>query len=296
MPSAIRETLNALVLDSAYPARGESPWYPTLISTGVRSISIACRRSPSCSGDARQRFGKLLRWLRKRNWGVGPLVDAIFDAGYDPPDSFLRIDRAGTALRHGDAGPYKRLIAEPKAGTHHLHHYSRRAGGDRELQRLPAALGQGRLRAGAAPAARASRPQLPRATLLDPFTPREVALSGQTLYQYCLTAPRPSPLYEPPISAGDQPTEAPVLVVSGELDSVTTPYEGHLVAEMFPDARHFVDRGAGHVADLYDGTIPAGGADPPVPPQRPRRLNGVLRGNRPNRADPYYRSRSAARF
>jgi hypothetical protein len=26
---------------------------------------------------------------------------------------------------------------------------------------------------------------------------------------------------------------------------------------MFPDARQFVDRGAGHVADLYDGTIPA---------------------------------------
>ena len=39
------DTLEALVLDSAYPARGESAWYPSLISTGVRSISIACRRS-----------------------------------------------------------------------------------------------------------------------------------------------------------------------------------------------------------------------------------------------------------
>ena len=40
------ETLNALVLDSAYPVMGESAWYPSLISTGVRSLSIACRRSP----------------------------------------------------------------------------------------------------------------------------------------------------------------------------------------------------------------------------------------------------------
>ncbi len=38
------DTLNALVLDSAYPARGESAWYPSLIETGVRSMAIACRR------------------------------------------------------------------------------------------------------------------------------------------------------------------------------------------------------------------------------------------------------------
>ena len=69
------------MLDSAYPARGESPWYPTLISTGVRSISIACRRSPSCSGDAGERLRKLVHWLRKRNRGVGPLIDVLAEAG-----------------------------------------------------------------------------------------------------------------------------------------------------------------------------------------------------------------------
>jgi pimeloyl-ACP methyl ester carboxylesterase len=250
------DTLEALVLDSAYPARGESPWYPTLISTGVRSIAIACRRSPSCSGDARGRLGKLVRWLRKRNWGVGPLIDAIFDAGYDPPSAFLRIDRAGTALRRGDPGPYTRLAAEPKAGAHHLHHYSI---GQEEV----VSCNDYPLLWDKDASESQRRRQLEQAVRrydsdkIAPFTPREVALSGQTLYQYCLTAPRPSKLYEPPISPTDQPTEAPVLVVSGELDSVTSPYEGHLVAEMFPDARQFVDRGAGHVADLYDGTIPA---------------------------------------
>jgi hypothetical protein len=45
-------------------------------------------------------------------------------------------------------------------------------------------------------------------------------------------------------------------VVSGEFDNVTTPYEGRLVAKEFPDSRQFVARGAGHVADLYDGSSP----------------------------------------
>jgi pimeloyl-ACP methyl ester carboxylesterase len=250
------DTLDALVLDSAYPARGESPWYPTLISTGVRAISVACERSPSCSGDAGKRFRKLVHWLRKRNWGVGPLVDALFAAGYDPPDSFLRIDRAGTALRRGDPRPYQLLIDEAKAGTRHLRHYSFGQEAVVSCNDYPLFWDKD-----------ASEPERRRqlekavrsykSNVIKPFTPREVAMSGQTLYQYCLTAPRPSRLYEPPISPQDRPTEAPVLVVSGELDSVTTPYEGHLVAEMFPDARQFVDRGAGHVADLYDSTIPA---------------------------------------
>ncbi|MEK6328177.1 MAG: alpha/beta fold hydrolase [Actinomycetota bacterium] len=250
------KTLEALVLDSAYPARGESPWYPSLISTGVRSLSIACRRSPSCSGDAGERLRKLVHWLRKRAWGVGPLIDALAAAGYDPPDDYLRIDRAGTALRRGDLAPYKRVVAEAKAGTHHLHHYS---AGQEEVvscNDYPLLWEKD----ASEPARRRQLSQAVRryrSDQLDPFTPREVGLSSQTLYQYCLTAPRPSPLYEPPISSTDQPTEAPVLVVSGELDNLTTPYEGRLVAEMFPDARHFVDRGAGHVADLYDATIPA---------------------------------------
>jgi hypothetical protein len=47
-----------------------------------------------------------------------------------------------------------------------------------------------------------------------------------------------------------------VLVVSGELDNVTSPYEGRLVADEFPNSRRFVARGAGHVADLYDASSP----------------------------------------
>ena len=53
------------------------------------------------------------------------------------------------------------------------------------------------------------------------------------------------------MSSEDEPTKAPVLVISGALDDVTTPHEGEMVTKLFPDARQFVARGQGHVADLY---------------------------------------------
>ena len=58
------DTLRALVLDSAYPARGESPWYGSLIRTGNRALELACRRSPRCSGDAGRRLQRLAAYLR----------------------------------------------------------------------------------------------------------------------------------------------------------------------------------------------------------------------------------------
>ena len=59
-----------------------------------------------------------------RTGASGPLVDALGGAGYNPPATYLRIDRAGTDLRHGHSLPWKRLIAEAKLGHGHVEHYS----------------------------------------------------------------------------------------------------------------------------------------------------------------------------
>jgi hypothetical protein len=47
------------------------------------------------------------------------------------------------------------------------------------------------------------------------------------------------------------------LVVSGELDNVTTPREGRVTASLFPDSEFFLARNVGHVAALYDYDGPA---------------------------------------
>jgi pimeloyl-ACP methyl ester carboxylesterase len=250
------DTLNALVLDSAYPVKGESAWYPSLITTGVRSMAIACRRSAKCHGNARRRLEKLVVWLRARHRGVGALVDALSTAGYTPYSSYLGIDRAGTALRHGNSTPYKRLIAEAKLGYGHIRHFNLMQEDVVSCNDYPLLWSKDASEAERRSELERKVREYRNAPAFAPFKPREVALSSETLYQYCLSAPRPSSLYEPPASPGEQPTKAPVLVVSGEFDNVTTPYEGRLVANEFPDSRQFVARGAGHVADLYDGSSP----------------------------------------
>ena len=53
-----------------------------------------------------------------------------------------------------------------------------------------------------------------------------------------------------PRRAGYPPV--PVLVLSGELDSITTPAEGHLVAQQFPNAQQVVVRNSFHVTAMGD--------------------------------------------
>jgi pimeloyl-ACP methyl ester carboxylesterase len=229
------DTLEALVLDSAYPARGESAWYGSLVRTGVRAVATACERVASCSGNAERRFEKLVDYLRQDRRGVGPLLDALQDAVYGTPQSFVDIDRAGTALRRGNPGPWDSLTQSPKPGSHHLRGYVRASElvvGCNDYPMLwDKASSEEERRMELEETIKAQDPER-----LAPFTPREVALSPDSGYLECLTWPAPTELYEPPIADDKEPTEAPVLVVSGELDSLTTPYEGRLVADMFPNA------------------------------------------------------------
>ena len=92
-----------------------------------------------------------------------------------------------------------------------------------------------------------------------PFTAREVALESFSSYRECRRWPQPTALYEPPAPRGAPAPDVPTLVISGELDNVTSPYEAAKVVKAFPDARRRVVRNAGHVPSLYGGRFPAEG-------------------------------------
>ena len=116
MPSAIRDTLRALVLDSAYPARGESPWYGSLIRTGnhvARARLPPARRSVTATPSAASTSWS--SFLRGSGRGVGGLLEAFGGATYGTPESYLAIDRAGVQLRHGNQHPWKRLTRHLQA-------------------------------------------------------------------------------------------------------------------------------------------------------------------------------------
>ncbi len=246
------ETLEALVLDSAYPAFGEDPWYPSLPRTGIRSLETACDRSARCAGDAGERLERAVKILRRSGRGTGALITALIDAAYGPPASYLAIDEALRSLIAGRGGPYRNLIRSGRPGAGDPIDYSR-AGElvvgcndypmiwDKEAD-------ESERRAQLEEAIRT----YPKAEGFEPFRAREIAYADGTSYLECLTWPKPTDVYEPAVDPETQePTDAPVLVVSGEFDDVTTPLEGKTVAGFFPNGRQFVARNAGHVDALY---------------------------------------------
>jgi hypothetical protein len=46
-------------------------------------------------------------------------------------------------------------------------------------------------------------------------------------------------------------------VIAGELDTLTSPTEGWMVATDFPDSRVMLVHDAGHVSSLYGGRYPS---------------------------------------
>ena len=50
-PSAMATRSPPSILDSAYPVRGESPWYPSLWRNGIRALQIACDRARGLLGQ-----------------------------------------------------------------------------------------------------------------------------------------------------------------------------------------------------------------------------------------------------
>jgi len=265
------DTLDALVLDSAYPTRGESAWYGSLIETGNRALRLACRRSPQCPPGAVKRLERLAEHLRNTGRTVEWLLGALAGATYGTPESYLEIDEAGRKLRAGNPGPWNELI-EPTTKWE--------SGDELEYVRageMAVTCNDYPLLWDKASSESERRVELERAIrrkdrdAFYPFTPREIALSVNFGYQYCLGWPQPTEVYEPPIGPDDSPTEAPVLVVSGEMDNLTTPEEGRKVAAEFPNSEYYLARNAGHVDALYGTDRPAA-----------RAIRRFLRANLPN--------------
>jgi pimeloyl-ACP methyl ester carboxylesterase len=246
-----RDTLTALVLDSAYPVKGESGWYPSVWRTGIRGLKTACDRSAECKGDAGARLDRFAAKLRRQGIDVGPFLDRLGSAGFAPPDSYLRIDRMVAAYLDGDDGPYYEMTKRGKAAYGPADHYSFGQELTVSCNDYPMIWDKGsaesRRRAELDEAIRGYRKDA-----FEPFTPREIALTSDVGYLECLGAPRPGRYYEPPAAADAPAPDAPVLVISGELDNVTSPAEGRAAAAEFPDSELFVWPNAGHVYALYD--------------------------------------------
>jgi pimeloyl-ACP methyl ester carboxylesterase len=249
------DRLRTLVLDGSYQLSGESPWYPSGPRTGMRALTLACDRAPGCPPGARRRLIRAVAKLRRAGDDVTPLVNEIWGAGsFGAPASYVAVDRQIRRYLGGAPNPWPG--GGERSGTGGLRAFSRAMEAVFSCNDYPM------LWKKEAPESERRR-QLKRSIAgyprrrFFPFSPAEVSRSTFLGYTYCLGAPPPGPLLEPPRPPGSRGPRVPALVISGEMDDVTTPREGRDVAREFPLSRFVVMPNAGHVEALYHARGPA---------------------------------------
>jgi pimeloyl-ACP methyl ester carboxylesterase len=188
------------------------------------------------------------------------LVYVAFASTYGaaPYREFDAAVRAGLA---GDIAPMARLVAEDyfPGPTGSAQAYSEgldAAVACQDYPQLYDMTASPAVRAGQYEAAIQDRERTDPGTY-GPFTIREYLASFWEEQDWCLQWPVADPAHAagPPMPPGGHYAAVPTLVLSGELDSITTPAEGALVAAQIPGARQVMVANSFHVTaeDDTDG-------------------------------------------
>lgn len=270
--------LRSVVLDSAYPTSGEDAWYATQGPAMRSSFTKVCQRTPACAalgGSAVARLSQLLDRIRTaplhgRAYGADGVQHAVtidaptlllvaFNATYGPA-TYRELDAAVRAALAGDAAPLSRLVAEVDftGGDGPASGYSEGLDAAVSCQDYPQLFDMS-----VPPAQRSSQyakavaaEQAAHPGVYGPFTISEYLASDWQEQNWCLQWPVADPAHPagPPTPPAGHYADVPVLVLSGELDSITTPAEGALVVSQFPAARQVVIANRFHVNAEDDTT------------------------------------------
>ena len=275
------QRVRSIILDSAYPVRAPDPWFATDWAAAWSGIDVSCARSPSCSalgGTATSRMQRIVDIIRKHpitgeapdgNGDLQPttidtasLIYLIDYAGYGPP-VYRDLDAAARAwLESVDPLPLLRLVAEadtvsvdkPEAFSYGL--YEAVTCSDYPMLYdldSPRAV-RNRQYAAAIQDARQHRPGLFAPFSIDEGIESQVYI---TPLDSCLPWPGPPKDLAPGAPGAPLPPSArfpavPTLVLSGDLDSITSVIDANDTARQFPNAVHVVVPNLGHVVTDSD--------------------------------------------
>ncbi len=278
------ERLRSVILDSAYPVRGQSPWYPEIAPTARFAFDAACQRSPSCSGltgNSMHRIELLIQSLRANPFsgyahdgnGILRLTQAnastlayLMVSNATTSVVYRELDPAARAyLDDGNAAPLLRLLAENQVAGQ---------SGD------PAAPYTEYSQATFVSVSCSDYPQIYDMTLGIPTrkTQRDQAIANEELKHPSVYAPFtieefdaipldtsvldlcldwPAPVDAPippgqPVPPHAQFTKAPVLVLSGDLDSLTPAMQGKHAAKLFENGQQIIVPNSFHVTAAGD--------------------------------------------
>jgi pimeloyl-ACP methyl ester carboxylesterase len=273
------DRLRSLVLDAAYPVIDFSPWYPENADAVRYAFETVCERSRTCEGSSLERLTQLAEALRTSPFsgtasdGDGNKVEVeanISSLGYlmalatYGPAIYRELDAAARALlEQQDTAPLLRMIAENLPVVEEdITAYSAAlfiAVSCNDYTQiydiaspLEERLGQ---REAAITAQRASNPDIYAPLTVDDYM--GMALDYSVL-DLCLSwSVAPSVLVNgypatQPVPQEARFTDAPVLVLSGDLDTITSPLSGTQTAELFPNSQQVFVENSFHVTALGD--------------------------------------------
>jgi pimeloyl-ACP methyl ester carboxylesterase len=275
--------LRSLVLDSAWPVVGESPWYPEAPPAANSAFNLACQRSPTCSsqpGVSMDRIDSLLDSVRANPVsGTAPNGDGtpvpvtanaqglayVMFSNASGPVVYRELDAAARAwLNNGDQAPFLRLIAENQEAAYGASGFIPPAELSSALFVAVSCTDYPQIYSMTSPlAVRAYQGQnaIAQEQMLDPnvfapFTIDEFLLMplDYSVVNLCLRWPVPAPAYPPgqPVPAGTVFPGMPAIVLSGDLDSLTPAAQAAQAAALFPAAQHIVFENSFHVTALAD--------------------------------------------
>jgi pimeloyl-ACP methyl ester carboxylesterase len=273
--------LRSVTLDSSYEVRDLDPWYLTSVQTARTAFDATCRRSLDCSaqapGSVWARIGSLAAALRAHpvsGWTTGTdaapqyvtvdiraLVDLVNDAGYDYAQ-YRTLDAAGRALlEHGDAKPLLRQWAQDLGWDDGDYYGPVDVYTDGIYYAVACTDYPQLFDMHAAPAARrqqlaAAVQALPAGTFA-PFSTAEWLQVNQYTEAYTACLDWPAPVHQDPslpsATAPLDPGGVPVMLMNGDLDSLTpAPGGAHVAAQIGPAARAVVAANMVHLVALDD--------------------------------------------
>jgi pimeloyl-ACP methyl ester carboxylesterase len=276
-PGAMR----SIILDGAYPLDGPGyAWYPSYAPAMRDKFNLACRRSPACAelpGDSIAHILPTLELLRRNPFAAraadsdgkereftadAPLLATVMFAGAPALATVRELDAAARAFADADRLPLLRLMAETVSGvdsrdpTANVRKWSAALAAAVMCQDAPQIYDM-RL----APALRAAdrdravaQRRLAFPDTYAPFTIDEYRAMplDYSFIDQCVgwpVAPAAHPASR--VVAADAPyPDIPALIISGELDDITTPADGAAAAKSFKQGRQVLIANSFHVNAL----------------------------------------------
>jgi pimeloyl-ACP methyl ester carboxylesterase len=270
------ERTRTVTLDGAYPIDNEDAWWRDTNRAIAAAFRVTCERDRICAAQGRDPMSTIARLVRRVD--AQPIIGRAFNADGRPRSVRVNVDavislvtsaattptiyrelaaaaRAALRTNRPDPAPLLRLAAENAyvGGAGDIHTYSEGLATATGCNDYPQLWDLGASMPDRVSQYRAALDALRRddPVAFAPFAIDDWVVSSATLFTSCIRWPVPV-LHVPAKPSGAAYPDVPVLVLDGDLDSLTSPEGAQVVADRFPNATYVEVPNTTHVTALGD--------------------------------------------